>query len=593
MKKQESIPYLHCLISSFLGLGSWLFFGHFYRHHLLYQEQYQLFLFTPDYLMETIGRPGGAAEYAARFLTQFYYYPWLGGLIIASLLTLMQRQVLCAVRLIGGRKGLWEVLTWAPSLGYWALLCDENYMLTGVVALMGVLAAFPFGRSIRSASLRTAYGLAMIPALYVLAGGVAVVFGLLCIASEMGKGGLGARRSLLFAAGCGLLCVLTPLLARYVCVQYPLSKLWTGADYYRFPTIFPFPLLLLWLSVPALAVVFKRLPPVVEAGATKRNILANLSMSLLWGAFSIALSHSADWEKEEVMRYDDRVRRGQWERIVRAANRKTPRSPLSVAFLNLALCKQGQMPDRMFRYYQNGPEGLLPSFVRDFSLPMMAGEIYYHLGFINTAQRFAFEAMEAIPDFQRSVRGVKRLAETNLLNGDYEVSRKYLRLLRHTLFYRRWAGRTLACLYDEERIDANPEWARLRKYRTKTDFFFSEEEKDMMLGILLQQDFSNRPAYEYLMAYCLLTKDLKHFYQYFPLGESLRHGSIPKSYQEALIYIWGLSNRTMERLPYPVSDEVKRQVEAYRSIYVSQAHPEPALRSKFSDTYWYYFHFRK
>jgi hypothetical protein len=578
------------LQSSVFGACVFLFFGYFYRYHLAYQEQYQMFLFTTDYMADTLCRPGGAAEYTARFLTQFYYYPWLGALIVASLLTLMQRQALSALRHTGGRKALWEALSFVPSLAYWILLCDENCMLTGVVSLVGALAAFRGGCAIRSGALRRGYALAMIPALYVLTGGTALVFALLCIVQETAKGRGGVVRQFAFVAGCVLLLVLTPLLARYVFTQYPLAKLWTGANFHRFPVIFPFPLLLLWLSVPGLAVLYRRLPAGKgrTAAAPAWGLFALLALPAAWG-----LSRAADWGKEEVLAYDYCVRTGRWERIVRMAGRKAPQSPLSVAFLNLSLCRQGAMADRMFRYYQNGPEGLLPSFVRDFNLPMMAGEIYFHLGFVNTAQRFTFEAMEAIPDFQRSSRGIRRLAETNLLNGHGEVARKYLRLLQHTLFHRRWATRTLACLSDEQRIDANPEWAWIRKYRTKTDFFFSEKEKDMMLGLLLEQDLSNRPAYEYLLAYCLLTKDLKHFHRYYPLGESIPYRAIPVSYQEALVYIWGLSHETMDGIPYPVSDGVKRRVEEYRRIYVNYAGAEQMLRTRFADTYWYYFHFRK
>jgi hypothetical protein len=39
---------------------------------------------------------------------------------------------------------------------------------------------------------------------------------------------------------------------------------------------------------------------------------------------------------------------------------------------------------------------------------------------INDAQRIAFEAMEAIPKFRQSGRCLKRLAETNLINGPFE-----------------------------------------------------------------------------------------------------------------------------------------------------------------------------
>ncbi len=64
--------------------------------------------------------------------------------------------------------------------------------------------------------------------------------------------------------------------------------------------------------------------------------------------------------------------------------------------------KDGQMGDRMFEFYQNGTEGLLPEFQRDFTSPLPTSEAYYHLGMVNTAQRFTFEAMEAIPNFNKS-----------------------------------------------------------------------------------------------------------------------------------------------------------------------------------------------
>ncbi len=100
-------------------------------------------------------------------------------------------------------------------------------------------------------------------------------------------------------------------------------------------------------------------------------------------------------------------------------------------------------------------------------------------------------------------------------------------------------------------------------------------------------------AYEYLMAYTLLSKDLKHFWQYFPLGESLNYQSIPVSYQETLIYIWGMSNNDpTQDVPYPVNPTIKHRFQAYQNIS-GQSNPESALRAEFSDSYWYYLNFRK
>jgi hypothetical protein len=135
------------------------------------------------------------------------------------------------------------------------------------------------------------------------------------------------------------------------------------------------------------------------------------------------------------------------------------------------------------------------------------------------------------------------LAETNLINGQYEVAKKYLSILKQTLFYKKWAEETATYLYKEEQINAHPEWGKLRQFRPKKDFLFSEQEKDQVLGILYQNNTGNRMAYEYLLAYTLLKKDLQHFYEYYTVLENKKqHEALPKSYQEALAFIQGRVN---------------------------------------------------
>lgn len=119
----------------------------------------------------------------------------------------------------------------------------------------------------------------------------------------------------------------------------------------------------------------------------------------LFGYYYVAAG--CDMDKEEAMEYDQLVRNKQWQEIIEKAEEKSPVSPFGVTCLNLALGKTGQMGDRMFEFYQNGTEGLLPEFQRDFTSPLPTSEAYYHLGMVNTAQRFTFEAMEAIPNFNK------------------------------------------------------------------------------------------------------------------------------------------------------------------------------------------------
>jgi hypothetical protein len=387
-----------------------------------------------------------------------------------------------------------------------------------------------------------------------------------------------------------LLVALPPLVTKHF-LQYPLSRLWWGLSYDRFPVISPYPLLTIWISILFVPFVFKFLPVILKTSVKIICVTVMIIVLIFLGNKLIHLT--ADWNKEEIMAYDYCVRTHNWNKVISMANHKDPNAPLSVACLNLALSKTGKMGDSMFRYYQNGPEGLLPTFQRDFTLPFIVGEVYFQLGLLNTSMRYAFEAMEAIPDYKKSSRAFQRIAEVNLLNGEYKVAAKYLHLLQHTLFYKEWATGTLQSINNQKQIDQNPEWAALRKYRLTDDFLFSEQQKDQMLGLLFIHCPSNKMAYEYLMAYTLLTKDLDHFVAYFPLGKGLGYTEIPAHYQEALIYVWSNKTSRMDKTPWPISDEVKQGLSKYSQIYSSIQNPESLLKAEFSQTYWYYLQFRK
>lgn len=579
------------LLSLAFGVIVFLFFAFLYPFHLNYQEQYQLFLFTGDYFFGYMAKPGGFSDYIGNFFTQFFFYSWVGAIIIASLLTLLQRAVWLISKSMGA-KSMFVPLTFIPSLLYWGLLCDENYLLGGAVVMLLVAAFICASTLFKTITSRVAFVLISIPLLYWVSGGAFMLLPLFAIIRESLKHKMKKSQLLFFASGSALLSIALPIFCKYYFLQYPMSQVWLGANYYRFPVIVPFSVGLIGLLIITIPFILHFLTNRVKPKSPVYILAAQLSVFIIGGYLFIG--QMSDMKKEELMAYDFNVRMRKWSRVIKLADKKAPSSPLSVTCLNLALAKEGLLAERMFYYYQNGIDGLLPDFTRDFTIPMIAGEVYYHLGFINTAQRYAFEAMEALPDYQKSVRSVMRLSETNLINGNYAVAEKYLHLLQRTFYYRGWATKALFTMKDEKLIAQHSEWGMLRQYRTKEDFLFSEGEKDMMLGVLFSQNKENRMAYEYLMAYCLLTKDLQHFMQYIPLGKSLNYKAIPNSYQEALMYVWEKTNTNpANEIPYQVSPLIQQRVKAFERTNASQSNPDPKLFAEFSNTYWYYLQFRK
>ena len=468
--------YLHIIYTLLFGVAVFLFFGLTYPHHLHYQEQYQLFLFDSTYVSEIVSLPGGVADLLGRFCTQFFLFAWVGAFIIALLLSLVQ---LLVFSLMTGRRstarGQWCYgLSFVPSFLLWLFLLDENALLGGVCAvLLTLLAAWAIVKLASSWTRRVLLILA-IPVLYWLAGPVSF--------------------------------------------PIPVDSLWHGVHYHRYPTVFP------WLLLGAALSVFvlwgMGLWWRVKGGGWRENtpskthllppstfylplfsflLVAIVMGSLVW--------KNANFKAEKVMQYDFMVCHQQWNRILETINAEKPNNQIGVTVQNLALAMHGMLADHLFDYNQNGLLGLLPDVERDATSPMPTAEAFYQLGMIYVAQRTVFEAQEAILDFQKSGRCYKRLAQTNLIIGSYEVARKYLTALQKTLFYREWANETLQLLGNEEAIAKHPEYGRLRKSLYKGNFFFSDHVTPEMLESLYFGNTENLLALEYLKAYYMLTND--------------------------------------------------------------------------------------
>jgi len=91
------------------------------------------------------------------------------------------------------------------------------------------------------------------------------------------------------------------------------------------------------------------------------------------------------------------------------------------------------------------------------------------------------------------------------------VARKYLMALQKTLFYRDWANETLPLLGNEKAIANHPEYGRLRRFAYNEDFYFSDHVTPEMLESLYYRNTDNRLAYQYLLAYCMLTGDQERY----------------------------------------------------------------------------------
>ena len=580
------------LLSLLFGVAVVIFWSVPYMSGLCFQEQYQMFLFDTGYFLERIVLPGGLADYISEFLVQFYYMPVLGGAIIALLLMSIQAVVWGLMKQYG-MKAVFPgyLLSFVPSIVLWCAMGDQNLLLSFVVALSGALLMGWIHNRFHNRLVKVVFELVSTALVYWLLGPVVFLYAALMIGDTLMKGKQkGHLLSSLGYSACLLILTVAWILLTTQSLQYPISRIFTGLNYYRYPgTVSPLPLgVMIWTVV----VVFFGMVPDSHAWIKKlqqSKVVMVLAYVLVIVASWFGIKASFDAMTYDLIDYDFLVRTEQWDKIIEKAEKKPATTPLSVSCVNLALSQKGMLADRLFEFYQNGGEGLFPTFTRDMISPVSTAEIFFRLGMVNDAERYMFEAQEAIPNYRKSARLTRRIIECEIINGNYQVAAKLLRRLQKTLFYSNWANQTMALLGNEKAINRHPVYGKLRKYREKKqDFLFSDREMDQMLGLLFLNDNHNKMAYEYLVCYELLQRDMEKFMQYYPLGRFVDYDHIPRSFQEILIGNWMKTHSDPRTIPYSVDAQNVNNTLNFIQLYMQNPKNPQLGQQPYVSNAWHY-----
>ena len=580
------------LLSLLFGVAVVIFWAVPFVGGLCFQEQYQMFLFDTGYFLERIVLPGGLADYISEFLVQFYYMPVLGGTIIALLLMSIQA-ISWGLMKQYGMKAVFPgyLLSFVPSIVLWCAMGDQNLLLSFVVALSGALLMGWIHNRFHNRLVKVVFELVSTALVYWFLGPVVFLYAALMIGDTLMKGKQnGHILSSLGYSACLLILTVAWILLTTQSLQYPLYRIFSGLNYYRYPgTVSPLPLgVMIWTVV----VVFFGMVPDGHAWIKKlqqSKVVMVLAYVLVIVASWFGIKASFDEMTYDLIDYDFLVRTEQWDKIIEKAEKKPATTPLSVSCVNLALSQKGMLADRLFEFYQNGGEGLFPTFTRDMISPVSTAEIFFRLGMVNDAERYMFEAQEAIPNYRKSARLTRRIIECEIINGNYMVAAKLLRRLQKTLFYSNWSNQTMSLLGNEKAINQHPIYGKLRKYREKKqDFLFSDREMDQMLGLLFLNDNHNKMAYEYLVCYELLQRDMEKFMQYYPLGRFVDYDHIPRSFQEILIGNWMKTHSDPRTIPYSVDAQNVNNTLNFIQLYMQNPKDPQLGQQPYVSNAWHY-----
>jgi len=549
-----------------------LFFGIKLPYHLVFQETYHMFLFTTDYLLESIRIPGGASDYIAGFLTQFFIFPWAGAFISAALLYSIQRMV----RRMSANRSIWFYpFSFLPSIILAAFYTNELSLLSTAVTIFTSVVVLHIIMGLQNKTNRLICTGLMIPVMFMACGTLSLLFALPIAIKD--------RRYLLW----GIPLIISVPVLGWAVTSFPIINILKGLNYCMADD-FPY---LAWLS--GVSAVFLISVPAKNSRqnliASRKTVLTVMSYVIVISAGFLLISGSIKTnnsiQRENTFKYVFLMTGQRWNDILNEYEKDgKPSTLLAVSSHNLALGMKGRLPEEMFHYPQNDIKGLIPAFKLDYFLPLALSQIYYQLGMVNEARRCAFEALQSIPHFQKSAVCFLMLARTSLINGNVKVASKYLDALSHTLFYRRQSGELLSAIQEG---NCPSDLLLLRSRRMDNMFLFSGDEIiKVMLSDLCEKSNQNELALHYLLGFLMLEGDLDSFIEefdkYFTDADE-----IPEGYQEALLVYWTKTHRDTDDIPWNISIEKKTGcMEFMKDVMAGK--PKGTLKKKFGETYWFY-----
>ena len=463
--KQLLMRYGQMGSSVLLGIGVFLFWAVGYPHALLYQEQYQLFLWTTDYFFERISVPGGLADWLGELIVQFYYVEWLGALLLALLFVALQRLTACLLP-----KGIWRLFSIVPVIMLMWLMGDINVLLSLLVAVVLALVL----ACVRMSKRFSWIDIIILPITYWLIGPAVWLYTMVRL----------LQFGWLHLWSAGWLAATAWATGMWLMPQWPMQQVMVTSTYYRTPMQYP-----------------------------------------QWTGY--------DKDMYELIRLDYLIRNERWDEIISRAEKHEVRTAFWSNCVNLAMSQKRMLAERQFDFYQSGEDALIMPRLRDQTSNLPSAEAFFRLGLVNSAQRYMFDIQESILNGKKSGRCTKRIVECMLINAHYQPAKKYISLLKKSLFYRDFAKEAERCLNNDAMI--NKYWGRLRQLRFKNDFLFSYDEKEKILGLLFIDNRDNKMALDYFIGELLLRGDVQGVMQYMPWAEQYggyRH--MPAGYQDAV-----------------------------------------------------------
>ena len=540
----------------------------FFESDFLWKTQeLNLFLTTPDFFSQQMLVSGGLLTYLGTFFTQFLAIPWLGVLMICVLWFLIMWMTQRTFRI----SDRWSVLMLIPvalilitivDMGYWVyvLKLRGHFFVTtlGVTSVVSLLWAF---RSLPSKwNLRALFILLVVLVGYPLFGiyalAAAVVMGIWTWRlTTKGESAVNTFVAILSVAAIPLLYY------RFVYHQTNLINIyWTELPLFRVMNehhIYYTPYYLLLLYFIVMAVCYHPTQDVAKSFDTKPTkwawIRSVAPSALLFLAIAYGVFHF--WFKDENFHHELKMQRcidrADWSGVMDEAARQQDEPTRAIVMMrNLALGRLGQQGSMMYQY-RNGAKAAAAPFGVSMMQVIGGTLLYYQYGLLNYCNRMC---MEMGVEFDWRPEYLKYMAKCAILEGDQQVARKYLGILRHTLFFYDWARQMESLVGNPEAIakDAGMEpITHMLHYQNRLTSDGGLIEQFILRQLAYSNDASDPYFQEQALLASICLKEPQAFWARFYDYIQLHPGqAMPIYYQETAYLFGNLEERNLSNVPF-------------------------------------------
>ena len=561
-------------------------------------QQHNVFLNTALFFKQLMVVPGGMLSYLGAFLTQHFYYPWIGVVMLCALWLLLMWLTKRAFNI----PEQWLVLTLIPvaillvanmDLGYWVYVIKlRGYFFVPTLGVIAVTVLFWAYRQLPEKQwVRAAFVAVVVLAGYPLMGAYALAAVILMALENWRKWLVGVV---------AILCVIVVPLIYYNFVYYETNLI----DIYRtalpvftisdsYPEYY-YPYYALGLCFLLLTLISHR-----EWKASKHPVMDWVKQGVVLAAVVGCVYHF--WYKDANFHHELRMQRcveqADWEGVIAEGAKQEGEPTRSIVMMhNLALSRLGRQCDEMYSFPKGSHKSNtpLPIFMYHVAGRMML----YQYGMMNECHRIC---MEDGVEYGWNVELLRYMARCAIFSNEKQAARKFLDILRETTYYGSWADHMEALMNNPKQLADDAETgpvARMQHYTDRLDAVEGKVENCIMTT-LAGHDADDLYFQEQAVLGAMWTRDPAYFWPRFDHYVQLNGEDKmpPRIFQEAA---WLFANmQGMDGLnEWSLEPGVKERFSGFMRLLqqFSKTH-NPAIRQEllqyFGNTYYFEYFFLK